>query len=156
MNNNPVIEAPIFLNQAIFTSSAAVILTKLEGKNRKYTISIVAGDKWFPNLKELLQMGATFFLVMIAWVFFRSESMNSAFNYLFKMILEIGIPSTNRSGVIYLLILIIFDWLWRFNDRDVFNIRNIYFKNLIYLFIVYSIISHFQIVDTSEFLYFKF
>ena len=46
----------------------------LRGKNRKYTTLIVAGDKWFPNLKELLQMGVTFFLVMIAWVFFRSEN----------------------------------------------------------------------------------
>ena len=30
-------EAPIFLNQAIFVSSADVIFTKLKGKNRKYT-----------------------------------------------------------------------------------------------------------------------
>ena len=37
INNNPVIEAPIFLNQAIFVSSADVIFTKLKGKNRKYT-----------------------------------------------------------------------------------------------------------------------
>ena len=30
-------EAPIFLNQAIFVSSAEVIFTKLKGNNRKYT-----------------------------------------------------------------------------------------------------------------------
>ena len=37
INNKPVIDAPIFLNQATFISSAFVILTKLNGNKRKYT-----------------------------------------------------------------------------------------------------------------------
>ena len=37
INNKPVMDAPIFLNQATFISSAFVILTKLNGNKRKYT-----------------------------------------------------------------------------------------------------------------------
>ena len=128
----------------------------LRGKNRKYTTSIVAGDKWLPNLKELLQMGVTFFLVMIAWVFFRSESMNSAFNYLFKMILEIGIPSTNRSGVIFVFLLLIFDWSMRKNEKNPLNFSNVYIRCFSYVILGYAIIAHFQFIDLSQFLYFQF
>ena len=128
----------------------------LRGKNRKYTISIVAGDKWLPNLKELLQMGVTFLLVMISWVFFRSESVKSAFIYLFKMILEIGIPSTNRSGVIFVFLLLIFDWSMRKNEKTPLNFSNVYIRRFSYIILGYAIIAHFQFIDLTQFLYFQF
>ena len=128
----------------------------LRGKNRKYTISIVAGDKWLPNLKELLQMGVTFLLVMISWVFFRSESVNSAFIYLFKMILEIGIPSTNRSGVIFVFLLLIFDWSMRKNEKTPLNFSNVYIRRFSYIILGYAIIAHFQFIDLTQFMYFQF
>ena len=34
----------------------------LRGKNRQYTTSIVAEGRLFPSIKELFQMGSTFFL----------------------------------------------------------------------------------------------
>ena len=128
----------------------------LRGKNRKYTTSIVAGDKWLPNLKELLQMGVTFLLVMISWVFFRSESVNSAFIYLFKMILEIGIPSTNRSGVIFVFLLLTFDWSMRKNEKTPLNFSNVYIRRFSYIILGYAIIAHFQFIDLTQFLYFQF
>ena len=45
----------------------------LRGKNRQYTTSIVAEGRWFPSLKELFQMGSTFFFSMIAWVFLEAR-----------------------------------------------------------------------------------
>jgi alginate O-acetyltransferase complex protein AlgI len=49
----------------------------LTNKNRN-NLSIVAENSAFPSLKEWLQMGVTFFLTMIAWIFFRSESITQA------------------------------------------------------------------------------
>ena len=49
-------------------------------KNRKYT-NTVAENNMFPNMKELAQMGATFLLVVMGWVFFRADSMTQAFQY---------------------------------------------------------------------------
>jgi D-alanyl-lipoteichoic acid acyltransferase DltB (MBOAT superfamily) len=49
----------------------------LTNNNRNY-ISIVAENNALPTVKELLQMVLTFFLTMIAWVFFRSESIGQA------------------------------------------------------------------------------
>jgi D-alanyl-lipoteichoic acid acyltransferase DltB (MBOAT superfamily) len=128
----------------------------LMGKNRKYVTTIVAGDRWFPSLKELFQMGGTFFLTMIAWVFFRSETISSAFNYLFKMITQIGIPSTNRGGVILILLFVLIEWLIRKDERNLIIIENKFIKWLVYAFLFYMIFFHFMSVDSTQFIYFQF
>ena len=43
-------------------------------------------------------MGSTFLFTMSTWVFFRSESINGAFNYLFKMILEIRLKIEDKQA----------------------------------------------------------
>ena len=128
----------------------------LRGKNRKYTTTIVARDRWFPSLKELFQMGATFFLTMIAWVFFRSENINSAFYYLFKMITQIGIPSANRSGFIFILLFVLIEWFMRKDERNLFRLKNKYARWSVYIFLNYLIIAHFKLIDLSQFIYFQF
>jgi alginate O-acetyltransferase complex protein AlgI len=128
----------------------------LIGKNRKYITTVVAGERWFPSLIELFQIGVTFFLTMIAWVFFRSENISSAFNYLFKMITQIGIPSTNRGGVIFILLFILIEWLNRRDERELFKLENNYSRMSIYIFLTYLIVAHFKLIDLSQFIYFQF
>ena len=128
----------------------------LTGKNRQYTNAVVAESKWFPSLKELLQIGFTFFSTMIAWVFFRSQSVSDAFIYLYRLGNDFGIPTTNREGLIYVLVLFIFDWCHRKNERKLFIIEKTYFRWIIYLIISLLVFSHFQIVDLSQFIYFQF
>ena len=48
----------------------------LRAKIRQSTSSVISESRWFPNTKEIFQMGSTFFFTMIAWVFFRSENIN--------------------------------------------------------------------------------
>ena len=80
----------------------------LIGKNRQYTTNVVAKNNWFPSIKELFQMGMTFFSTTIAWVFFRSESISDSFNYLILMVSKFSIPTYERSGVVLLIILVVF------------------------------------------------
>jgi D-alanyl-lipoteichoic acid acyltransferase DltB (MBOAT superfamily) len=42
----------------------------------------VAENRIFPNLRELFQILFTFLMVVIGWIFFRSENISSAFEYL--------------------------------------------------------------------------
>ena len=127
----------------------------LQGKNRQYTSSIVAEDKWFPSLKELYQMGSTFFFTMIAWVFFRSESLVDAFKYLYRIATEINIPSTNHIGLIIILIIIIAEWLMRRDERRVINFSSKIFRRLIYLSLVFLLIIFYNEQKIS-FIYFQF
>lgn len=64
----------------------------LVGNNRKYMGSIVAVNSWFPSFKELVNILITFFLVVLAWVFFRSENITAAIEYLSLMFTKIDFP----------------------------------------------------------------
>ncbi|MDR0866657.1 MAG: MBOAT family protein [Candidatus Symbiothrix sp.] len=52
----------------------------LSGKNRKYT-NVVAEERKLPDVKEFFQMGITFFLVVIGWILFRSDTIHQAVYY---------------------------------------------------------------------------
>jgi D-alanyl-lipoteichoic acid acyltransferase DltB (MBOAT superfamily) len=54
----------------------------LANKNRKYLHTVVAAGKYLPSLKELLGMLVTFGITVVAWIFFRAESIADAVSYL--------------------------------------------------------------------------
>lgn len=53
----------------------------LTRKNRDH-IGIVAEHRMLPNLREFMAMAFTFTCVVLAWVFFRADSLTAAFEYL--------------------------------------------------------------------------
>ena len=128
----------------------------LLGRNRQYINNIVADNHLLPSIKELFQMGTTFFATTIIWVFFRSESINDALLYLYFMITNLSIPENLKFGIIYIIIFISLDWLWRKNEREPLNIKNKYLRWTLYTSLTYLIISYYRIVETSQFLYFQF
>jgi len=139
-----------------FIHSLMFIPLFIFGINRKYTSYICSHDKWFPTLKETLQIGSTFFITTIAWVFFRSESVGDAFLYLNIMITKFSIPSSNRSGLIFVFMVYILDWLWRNNEREPLNIKNTYIRWGLYCLLMGLVAGHFKIIDVSQFIYFQF
>ena len=128
----------------------------LKGKNRQYTSNIVAENNWFPSIKELLQMSITFSLTMIAWVFFRSESLTDSLQYIFRMVNHFSYPSIYANGLIVVFIFILFDWTMRRDERNPikYKFRNV--RYFVYLSMSYLIFSHFKITDLSQFMYFQF
>ena len=132
----------------------------LRGKNRQYTSSIVAEDNWLPTFKELFQMGNTFFFTMIAWVFFRSESILDGFLYLNRLLTNFSIPNVHRYGIVFVIIILISDWAFRnSNNKNVLAIKN---KSLgwcliltIYILIIISFVFNAG-QNKTEFIYFQF
>ena len=53
----------------------------LANANRRH-LNHVAENRMFPSVREAWGMASTFFLVMLAWVFFRAASLGAAFDYL--------------------------------------------------------------------------
>ena len=125
----------------------------LKGKNRLYTTNVVAEESFFPSIKELYQMGITYTTVMIAWVFFRSESIYDSFQYLFRMMKNLTIPSENKLGLIYVMAIVILDWLIRRNERIIK--MNIYSYHLMIL-LFWIIIFHSFEGSPVKFIYFQF
>ena len=139
-------------------------------KNRIHTNSISL-NKIFPNLKELYQILRTFFLVVIAWVFFRSESIFAAFEFIQLMfegfLKKIGYVQTLdlfyfKVYWLFPYILIVFltlEWVGR-NSK--FAIEKLFLKRSkfirIFFYYVVIILSVWFLINGEEkdFIYFQF
>ena len=121
--------------------------------NRKYTSSIIAENTLLPSLKEFFQVGTTFILVLIGWVFFRSETIIDSIGFITKMLFDLNIPNIYRSGILYVIIIFILDFFIRKNESSPFSFN--YLRWIMYFLITFSIISKFG-NSNSEFIYFTF
>lgn len=132
--------------------------------NRNH-IDIVAKNKWLPSLKELAAMGGTFFLTVIAWIFFRAESITHALQYLSIVFSKtlFKIPSfykdeASRLLFIFLIIFVLIEWLGRdakfalekFALRWPKVLRWVFYLTIAFIIILYSGGKE------QEFIYFQF
>jgi alginate O-acetyltransferase complex protein AlgI len=141
----------------------------LTNKNRNH-LGVVAENKMFPSIKELFSMASTFFLTVIAWVFFRAENINHALTYLQQMFLGFAKKSSfvETYNLIYwetgyaiffvFTFFIAVEWLGR---RNQFAIEKLLFESpfmirISFYTLVVFLISIFSKSDHSPFIYFQF
>jgi alginate O-acetyltransferase complex protein AlgI len=128
----------------------------LRDGNKHYTKSVVAEGRSLPSLKELFQMGNTFFFIMFTWVFFRSKNITEAFNFLIKMVSDFDMPSSDRQVILYVLLILVFEWILKGDERNLIISKNKYKRWLFYAFQFYMIFFHFMSIDSTQFIYFQF
>ena len=132
----------------------------ISNTNRKYTTSIIAENTILPSPKEFFQVGTTFLLVLIGWVFFRSETISDSFNYLSQMFFDFGFPSRYRTSLVFKVVPFIFlEFLIRKTPRLGYIIPK--YKiiiNLITVYLFYSFVISKIIFGNSiqQFIYFQF
>jgi D-alanyl-lipoteichoic acid acyltransferase DltB (MBOAT superfamily) len=136
-------------------------------KNRVHT-NLVAEKSLFPSFKEVLQMGATFVLVVFAWVVFRSETIADTLVYWEIMFTDSFswknvVEAHNYlyweeyyQYLVYVFIFVIFEWIQR-RKRHLLEIRSlpVYARWTIYLAVVVCIINLGQ-DNEVPFIYFQF
>src|SRR5690606_6209347 len=59
--------------------NALYIMPSIFFETNRRNLDVVAQGRVFPNLREILSMGVTFGLTVIAWVFFRAKDLHHAF-----------------------------------------------------------------------------
>tara|TARA_Y100000768_G_C23959637_1_gene674629 strand:+ start:16 stop:1446 length:1431 start_codon:yes stop_codon:yes gene_type:complete len=128
----------------------------LQGKNRRFNTPIFLNNNYLQNLREIYQMGFTFFSTMIAWVFFRSKSVGDGLDYLIKMIINFSTPGENLGGIFFLTIFIVFEILNMGNEQNVFSFRSKFLRMFSYLIISILIIFYIFPEKDNEFIYFQF
>lgn len=88
----------------------------LARKNRDH-LEIVAQGKWIPTLRELTGMFITFWLTVLAWIFFRAENLTHAIAYLSGIFSSTLFEMPDLAGMRAILLLIvlfmIFEWFGR-------------------------------------------
>lgn len=140
--------------------NAVYFLPLLLTSNNRANMDIVANGRIFPSLSELIKMVSTFALVVVAWVFFRSDSLSAAFE-VFEGIFSRSLFSVPRGVNRYLLgFLILFlsvEWFGRTGKYALDKVlasRAVLIRWSFYYFLVASILSFYG--NEQEFIYFQF
>lgn len=136
----------------------------LRNKNRRH-IEVVAAYKNWPTYLEMLQMGFTFLITTIAWIFFRANNLNHAYIILKKIFSPslFTIPDfAGRLDAFWVLVIIglfmLIEWAYRNRDYAFQNFQNQLNRKsrlVTYYFIVLAIMIFGQF-SMNEFIYFQF
>jgi D-alanyl-lipoteichoic acid acyltransferase DltB (MBOAT superfamily) len=133
----------------------------LSGNNRKYTDTVAEG-KLLPSVKECFQMGFTFLLVVIGWVFFRAENIGQATEYIWG-IFDMNIFSKPRyqffggkiDAFVCLMAMLAMEWLQRHRQHGLALVSvNQWLRRIVYVLIILSIILF--VGENEQFIYFQF
>lgn len=96
--------------------NAIYFLPLLLRKKNRANIGEIAPGKLFPSFREFSDMLFTFFLTLVAWVFFRAENVTHAWHYLMNMfsITLFKIPQKLPLDILALIgLFLIIEWLGR-------------------------------------------
>jgi D-alanyl-lipoteichoic acid acyltransferase DltB (MBOAT superfamily) len=135
----------------------------LLNKNRANTDTIAQG-KYLPNIKEFFQIGLTFSLTILAWIFFRAENIGHAFSYLTTIFSKslFSIPNFTgmRTALITLILISVFviiEWFGR-NEQYAIAKLGVSWKRPIRYAMYYSIILAIFLFmgKQQQFIYFQF
>ncbi|HMJ69480.1 MAG TPA: MBOAT family O-acyltransferase [Cyclobacteriaceae bacterium] len=140
----------------------------LTNKNRD-NLDII-GQHHAPRVRELVSMIFTFALTVFAWIFFRSESLTHAFNYIGSMFYGLSMRASYIQTIIFIvgtigygfpLILfsfIMIEWLGRKNEYAIASLGSIVKARVLRYGLYYSIviIIFWFIQEEQQFIYFQF
>ena len=123
----------------------------------KKDVSFSLNRKW-PRLVEVLRIGLTFFIVVMAWVFFRAETITDAFAYI-NIILSksfFSMPYVPKGLLSFLFVYMILEWIQRHKDHvlDVSGLHVKWLRYGIYYTVLFCIL--YFAGDLQPFIYFQF
>ena len=128
-------------------------------KLNRRNLSVVAENSVLPNFRELFQIGITFTLTCVAWVFFRAENVTQAFDYLVNIASQPFMPVNfwffNKFTIGVIILLLLVEWRSRKLDHPM-QVASIPrpVRWSAYLAMSYMILNfiHYK----AEFIYFQF
>lgn len=135
----------------------------LTNQNRNHLETVAQGRVW-PTLKELLQVLFTFGLTLVAWVFFRAESIPQALTYLEGIASPTLLTFPHFSGMqkalttlAYVTFFIWMEWIGRENQYALENLGLKWprpWRYAFYYFLIAAIVWYGG--DEQQFIYFQF
>jgi alginate O-acetyltransferase complex protein AlgI len=144
--------------------NAIYFLPLLLAKRNRSNIGIVAEGRLTPSIKDILNIISTFSLTVLAWIFFRADSVSHAINYLIGIFSKslFSIPEfDNRTHAVEVLLLIGFlifiEWLGRESQYGLEKLGLNWNRSLRMAFYLGIICLIFLFIGKEqEFIYFQF
>jgi D-alanyl-lipoteichoic acid acyltransferase DltB (MBOAT superfamily) len=142
------------------TLNALYIMPSILFKTNRSNLDIVAQGKNLPTLKESLTMSLTFALTVFAWIFFRTQSVSEAFQYISILFSNslFTIPVI-RPNILFLLIILfmLIEWLGREQPYAIAYLEMTLPKPLrwaFYYLLILLVSAYFE--TKQQFIYFQF
>jgi len=127
-------------------------------RNRK-NLEIVGENRWYPSLREVVNLLITFTMAAFAWIFFRAQNLTEAFSYINKMITGgIGIDKLEIQRYSFEIlpligILLLFEWFARKRMHPLNPGRWMWPKIAMVIMLIMALGSYSSLQD---FIYFQF
>ncbi|MCF8429430.1 MAG: MBOAT family protein [Bacteroidia bacterium] len=144
--------------------NALYIMPAIIFNTNRNNLKIVAKGKLTPTFKELISILITFSLTVFAWIFFRANNVNHAFQYIAKIFSKslFTIPKYQGIGnsvsiLIITFIFIIIEWIGREQQFAIEKIGKNWYKPLrlsMYYIIILTILYYSG--KDQQFIYFQF
>jgi alginate O-acetyltransferase complex protein AlgI len=131
----------------------------LLNRNRE-NLDLIANGRIFPSFRELYAMTTTFSLTVLAWIFFRADSVEHAFSYLSEIfsLSTLMMPDIlPKKVILFVFVFIVIEWLGRDEEYAIEKLFNNYTKKVrwtIYYFLIF-IVLYFS-GRAQDFIYFQF
>ena len=141
--------------------NALYFLPLLLTNNNRKNLDVAAQNSIFPSLREVFQITTTFALTVLAWIFFRSESVKDALLFIYNIFSGhlFKIPELRPIHVFLLVTLfLIVEWAQRkqqYGIQTLFASKPKWIKFLFYFVLIISI-AVFSHNEEKEFIYFQF
>lgn len=134
----------------------------LMNRNRKYISDVVAQERNWPTAREFFQMLTTFAFVTFAWIFFRADSISQAAEYVWGILTRVNrvssdlIDRSTATGFLLIALLLFLDWNFRYNERQLKAIPNLFLRRLVYAALIVALVVSILISNSQSFIYFQF
>ncbi len=143
--------------------NALFIMPSIIFKTNRNNIEIVAQGRMLPSIREFASMIMTFFLTVLAWIFFRAETVGQAVSYIQGICSSslFTLPTLNPKILVvsfFIFILIVVEWIGREQKYALENIDKklpLVARWLFYILIVGFILSSVS-KEQQQFIYFQF
>lgn len=145
--------------------NAIYIMPSIILQTHRNNLDVVAKGRLLPSFHELISIVFTFFLTVIAWIFFRSPTISGAFSFIRQIFSTSFFQFPKYTGMtdsLTLLFLILFfmivEWFGREKQYAIENLHHNYPRAVrwsIYTGLVF-IIGMFMHTSETQFIYFQF
>ncbi len=106
-----------------FLNALYFLPVMLRNNNRNH-MGVTAEGRLLPSFSELFKMGTTFGLTIIAWIFFRSDTVTDAVQYIHRMFTNYTITEGDiaKTTIIFVLFMMLVEWLQRDKQHGLENL----------------------------------
>ncbi|MCL4139005.1 UNVERIFIED_CONTAM: hypothetical protein GTU68_052348 [Idotea baltica] len=130
-------------------------------KNRR-NLDNIASEKHLPSIREFLQIGSTFLLTVLAWVFFRARNVEHAIDFIVGIFDKsiFTVPTILPTTTLFLTgLFVLTEWLQRDKEHglEMYHHGILKFKGVRWSIYMATILTIFTFGGTQqEFIYFQF